>query len=51
MQFGGILLVATSVVVESTAENHGIQKLAALLNFRKSWVILQGIRIYDFRSI
>jgi hypothetical protein len=38
-------LVAAGVVVERTAEHHGVQELAALLNFRQGWVVLQGIRI------
>ena len=38
-------LVAAGVVVECAAEDHGVQELAALLNFRQGWVVLQGIRI------
>ena len=44
-------LVAAGVVVESATEDHGIQELAAFLNFRERWIVFQGIWIDGLLAI
>jgi hypothetical protein len=43
--------MATAVVVERTAQHHGIQELAALLNFCELGIVLQRIWIDGVRTI
>jgi len=46
-----LLLVADGVVVVKAAEDHGIQELAAVLNFCKLCIVLQSIWIDGLRTI
>jgi hypothetical protein len=44
-------LMATGVVDEGTADEHGVQKLAATANFGQRRIVLQGVWIHDRGAI